>query len=59
MRRLVIRSLPEGTEPEVPLERRVLAYRRQVEEAITKEVVPLELRGVVKEYFLQIGVVEE
>jgi len=50
-----IRALPEYSYPELPEDGTMQEYRRQIEGAVTNEDIPLELRRVVRDYFLILG----
>lgn len=57
-KKIFLRSLPPGGESTVPEERRLIDFRREVEEVIRKEEVPLNYREYIKNYFLKIGIVQ-
>lgn len=57
--RLLLRILPAPGEERAGGPAPEAAYRRIAESALSREDVPLELRGFVKEYFLRIGVLGE
>ncbi|HEB10997.1 MAG TPA: hypothetical protein ENI06_07260 [Spirochaetales bacterium] len=53
------RSLPPGGESIVPEERRLIDFRREIEEVIRKEEVPLNYREYIKNYFLKINIIQD
>jgi len=57
-KKIFLRSLPPVGESIVPEERRLIDFRREVEEVIRKEEVPLNYREYIKNYFLKIGIIE-
>jgi hypothetical protein len=57
-KKIFLRSLPPGGESTVQEERKLIDFRREVEEVIRKEEVPLNYREYIKNYFLKIGLVQ-
>jgi len=56
--KIFLRSLPPGGESTIPEEKKLIDFRREVEEVIRKEEVPLNYREYIKNYFLKIGLVQ-
>jgi hypothetical protein len=54
----IIRALPLAADPEKPLDDRVHEYSRQLEDSILKEEVPLNYRSYIRDYFINIGMLE-
>ncbi len=57
--KIFLRSLPPGGESTIPEEKKLIDFRREVEEVIRKEEVPLNYREYIKNYFLKIGLVQD
>jgi len=57
-KKIFLRSLPPGGESTIPEEKKLIDFRREVEEVIRKEEVPLNYREYIKNYFLKIGIVQ-
>jgi len=57
-KKIILRSLPPGGKSTISEEKKLIDFRREVEEVIRKEEVPLNYREYIKNYFLKIGLVQ-
>lgn len=57
-KKIFLRSMPPGGESTVPEEKKLIDFRKEVEEVIRKEEVPMNYREYIKNYFLKIGIVQ-
>ncbi|MBA7479268.1 MAG: hypothetical protein GH155_07470 [Spirochaeta sp.] len=58
-KKIFLRSLPPGGESIIPDGRKLIDFRREIEEVIRKEEVPLNYREYIKNYFLKINIIQD
>lgn len=58
-KKIFLRSLPPGGESTIPEEKKLIDFRREIEEVIRKEEVPLNYREYIKDYFLKINIIQD
>ncbi|MBA7665257.1 hypothetical protein ES703_73327 [subsurface metagenome] len=55
----LVRSLPSISESNMPESEIIYDYKKQLEEALVKEDIPITLKEYIRDYFLLLGVEEE